>query len=788
MQRLATRLLQTSTRPVGIHFLGRSCIWLVWSVTPLLLGADGIELDADRRVGQQLYEQQCVRCHGPRGEGVADVYDETLQGDHSLEELTRIIHETMPEEAPDECVNDEARFVAAYIFDAFYSPTAQARNQSTRIDLSRLTVQQYRNCIADLVGNSAVRLPPGIASGDGSVGLKARYYNARNFNREKLVTERIDDAIDFQFEADSPDPGSIGSEEFAIRWDGSIVVEETGDYEFFVTTENGFRLWINNQEQAVIDGWVSSGSEPREQTATLFLLGGRAYPLKLEYFKYKEKSASIQLAWRGPHAPRRVLEGRYLIPDRVPETLVVSTPFPPDDRSQGYVRGSSVSKAWDEATTRGAIEVANYVATRIGRLADARPDAEDDRDRIRGYCSEFAERAFRRPLSPDELQFFVADQLGTSEDLEAGIKRVVLLVLKSPRFLYPEIGVSGAPQYAAAARLAQLLWDSLPDSELRDAASAGQLATADQIAAQAQRMLADPRARFKTRGFFHEWLQVAEGADISRDTMAFPGFDEELLADLRTSLDLFLDDVVWSERSDFRQILLADYLYLNPRLAKFYEPDHEPDIAGPEGSFEKTRLDEGRRAGVVTHPYLMAAFAYFRSSSPIHRGVFVTRKLLSRALKPPPMAIEFMDDRFDPNLTMREKVTQLTESATCQTCHRIINPLGFSLEHFDAVGRYREMEQQKPIDATAEYVTETGETVVFQDARDLAEFAAANAYAQAGFLQQLFQHFAKQPVAAYGPHTLDRLQRLFEKSDYSVQAVLVQIALTVVPGETPMNP
>src|SRR5207247_3185415 len=133
---------------------------------------------------------------------------------------------------------------------------------------------------------------------------------------------------------------------------------------------------------------------------------------------------------------------------------------------------------------------------------------------------------------------------------------------------------------------------------------------------------------------------------------------------------------------------------------------------------------------------LLSVFAYHKSSSPIHRGVFLTRNIVGRALKPPPMAIQFMDDRFDPSLTMREKVAELTRPATCQGCHSVINPLGFSLEHYDAVGRFRARENGRPINAVSEYTTDDGATVQLAGARDLAEFAARSEQAQNAFIEQ----------------------------------------------------
>ena len=235
-----------------------------------------------------------------------------------------------------------------------------------------------------------------------------------------------------------------------------------------------------------------------------------------------------------------------------------------------------------------------------------------------------------------------------------------------------------------ACRLSFGLWDSLPDQALLDAAAAGKLAAQDQVAAQAERMVADLRTRAKLREFLLQWLKVDRASDLAKDPKVFPQFNPAIASDLRTSLDLFLDDVVWSDSSDFRRLLLADEIYLNGRLAQFYGAKLPADAP-----FQKVKLDEKERAGLLTHPYLMAAFAYTATSSPIHRGVFLSRGVLGRSLRPPPEAVAPLAPDLHAGLTTRERVSLQTSPKSCQMCHGMINPLGFTLEHFDAVGRFR---------------------------------------------------------------------------------------------------
>ena len=337
---------------------------------------------------------------------------------------------------------------------------------------------------------------------------------------------------------------------------------ETGEYEFLLKTENAVKLSLNDMRRPLIDALVKSGSDT-EYRASTYLLGGRTYPVRLEFSRSKEMTSSIALEWKIPRRAFEVIPRRNLSPTSLPETFVLSTPFPPDDRSAGYERGTSVSKAWDLATTDAAIEAAGYVVAHLKELSGVSDDASDREVKLREFCGRFVERAFRRPLTAEQKAMFVERQFKDVPDLETAVKRVVLLVLKSPRFLYRET-VHGKPDaYDVASRLSFGLWDSLPDSALLQAAASGQLATHDQVGAQAERMILDPRCSSKLRGFFLQWLKIDQAPEIIKDSKKYPEFGESVVSNLRTSLDLFLDDVIGSEASDYRQLLRADYVYLN---------------------------------------------------------------------------------------------------------------------------------------------------------------------------------------------------------------------------------
>jgi hypothetical protein len=728
---------------------------------------------ADPRSGEVVYREDCLRCHGPMGQGVAGKSDEPLLGEKPIAFLAKYIARDMPEDDPGTLSPAEALASAQYIHDAFYSAEARARNNPPRLELAHLTERQYRESVTDLLGSFRRGSSTHESGGLAAVyrGLKDGDSTNTDKNEAKFL-ERVDPVISFDFGTKAPAAGSR-AEQFKINWSGSLLVPDTGEYDFRVTTPNGVRVYVNppangSEKNALIDLWVSSAML-RSGQGQVFLLGGRSYPLKVEFFKYKDKTASIKLEWRPPGGAWTVIPAENLSPKFSASVEVVSVPFPPDDASMGYERGVSVSREWTEAVAKGGLQAAALLAPHLHEYAGTTATAPDRAEKLKAFTWRFAQLAYRRPLTVEQ-KADLAKIFVPAVTPEIAARRAILHVLSSPHFLYPATGTQD--DYAVATRLALALWDSLPDEALLKVAAQGALKTPEQVRAQAQRMQKDPRAKAKLRDFLHHWLHVEEGAEIAKDQAAYPGFDPGVVMDLRTSLDLFVEDVVWSEASDYRQLLLSDTILMNERLAKFYGQKL------PEGhGFRPVKMDAAQRAGVLTHPYLLATFSYTKSTSPIHRGVFLSRNILGRMLKPPPMAIAFMDDKFDPSFTMREKVTELTAKPACQSCHITINPLGFSFERFDAVGRIRETDNAKPVNTVSPYIAADGTELTLTGARDVAVHAAESLAGQTGFVRNLFQTMVKQPTTAYSPELLSQLTERFRRDHCHVRNLAIEVAV-----------
>ena len=777
-------------------------------------GAGAAPESPERRLdrGRELFSQVCGDCHGEDGGGVPDVYESPLHGDLPVARLAEYIEKTMPDGSPEDIVGDDAALLAEYLHGSFYTETARLRNAPPRVELSRLTGDQFRRSVLALglsfTGDAEIR--PDVR------GLAAEYRKRGGDWKQRLAFERTEPTVDLAVpkgsvpepadgDARGPGAGGLAEEGFDAMYRGALLPPVTGEYELTVDCTDSVELQVN-EEMAIQEKVVSADKTRRSVKA--FLVAGRPMPVHLivtkmmgERFdqKLEERDFHVRLLWTVPHRAEEVVPARHLLPGWFPKTVTVSTPFPPDDRSAGYERGVAVSAAWDEAATEAAFQTADLLVgaeDRASKFLKLKKDDSPERqaEKARAFCEEWTERAFRRPLTEEQRATYIDRHFADGRHWKDAVRRCVVTTLKSPYFLYPTLHAAIAEaageepdQYDRAAILALTLWDSLPDDWLRSDAEKGNLSEPSQVAYHAKRMSEDWRATVKLQGFFADWL-VPEGADqMAKDETLFPGFGPEAAGDLRTSLELTIGETLAAEKADFKALWNADHLHLNARLAEFYEDDLvDPSRVPTDGTFAKVAVKPGRRAGLLTHPLLMAGYAHHRVTSPIHRGVFVARKLLGRSLKPPKEAFSLLPEDFDENMTTRERIAHQTGETNCLVCHQLINPLGFSLEQFDAIGRYRTEEKTpgsvRPVDAAAAYETPAGEVLNFAGAADLSRFIADSPDAHAAFVQRLFRHAVKQPCAAFGLETRQELAAAFAESGTDIRAAFAAAAATAALG------
>lgn len=740
------------------------------------------ETDAIVR-GEKIYQTQCIACHGVEGSGVEEFYPDPLIGDATIGELAELITDTMPEEDPDQCVAEDAVSVATYMHHDFYSEAAQIRRRPPRAVMARLTADQLRQSLADLFARVS-----GTQWTTAERGLEASYYNGRSWKKEDRKIDRVDPTVDFDFGHEGPGEG-IEAKAFHVNWSGSLKVDKTGRYEIIARSTCSFTLKLGSRERELVDNHVQSEGK-EEFRRTVFLVGGRCYSIDLNLNQRERKTEQppvrMSLSWIPPGGVEEIIPTENLLPSSYPASFALQSKLPPDDRSYGYERGTAISRAWDESTTAAAIEFAKLTSEELypSYLRKHKDDPDDHRQKLKTFLKTLVETAFRGPVDDRLHDLYIDRQVDACPDDAEAIKQVMLITLKSPRFLYPTLDADRSPSQRAMNRLALTLYDSLPSEDwMFKAIEKNQLTQEKAIRQNAWRMTSDYRCQAKTRAFLYQWFHLADVDEIIKDKDAFPGFDAALVADLHKSFDRFVDEVVQSETSDFRQLLQADWMYTNTRLADFYGPAWKPadpvDPAAAGESMRRSVSDSVVHVGVLTHPLLMSNLAYHRTTSPIHRGVFLTRHVLGRVLRPPNEAFSPLNPDLHPGLTTRQRVELQTGEVNCQVCHSKINAVGFALENFDATGAFQATENEKPIDASGSYITRDGETATFSGGRELGDFLAGNEDCHRAFVESAFEHFVKQPIAAYGADRSDRLTKHFQESGFSIRELIVSIATIV---------
>jgi len=350
-----------------------------------------------------------------------------------------------------------------------------------------------------------------------------------------------------------------------------------------------------------------------------------------------------------------------------------------------------------------------FVCRPAGSESDAA--ARASRERNEDACatkilSTLARRAYRRPVTPAEVEtlrkFY---QIGYKQGgFEAGIATAIQGILVSPEFLFrierdPSSVASGTPyavgDLALASRLSFFLWSSIPDEPLLALAERGRLRDPEVLEQQVQRMLADSRSKTLVENFVGQWLGLRKLESVSPDPRVFPDFDDNLREALEQQTMLFAESIAREDRSvlDF---LRADYTFLNERLARHYGI---PNVYG--NSFRRVTLQEEARKGLLGQGSVLTVTSYSNRTSPTLRGKWVLENILGAPPPPPPANVPTLKEDTGTGgkrLTMRERMSQHRVNPACSVCHARMDPLGFALDNFDAIGRWRDNEGTTPVD------------------------------------------------------------------------------------------
>jgi hypothetical protein len=667
----------------------------------------------DSATVQLFVTQHCIKCHDSdtkRGGLTLDLISSEDVGRHAAvwEKVVRkIVARQMPplgKPRPDE--KTYASFVNA--LETALDRAAAARPDPGRtVTLRRLNRTEYRNVIRDLLAvdvDAAALLPMDEANhgfdsaplGDLSPTLLERYITAAQ-KISRLAVGRAPTTPNSETFRTRPDLTQEGHVEgLPLGTRGGLRIP----YTFPQDGEYGIQVWLTRDRNEKIEGL----REPHEMEVLLDRKRLASLTVKPPPRKESDEQVDKNLKARikataGPHDL-----GVTFVQN--PASLQ-ETKRQPYQAHYNLHRHPRISPAVFQVSITGPYNATGHGDTPSRRIFICQPTGPaDEEDCARKILSALMRRAYRKPVTDTNLEkamkFYRQGRKGG--DFDAGIESAVSAMLVNPQFLFrieqdpPGLAAKTAYRISdldLASRLSFFLWSTSPDDELLDLAERNELRKPAVFEKQVRRLLADERSRNLATNFAVQWLHLRNLDSITPDLRLFPDFDDNLRTAFRKETELFVESVLREDRSVL-DLLTADYTFLNERLAKHYGISH---VYGDR--FRRVAFDADRqRGGLLRHGSILTVTSYATRTSPVVRGKWVLENFMGTPPPPPPADVPpLKDNTVGANLAIRARLDQHRSNAACASCHRLIDPVGFALEQFDAVGRWRDRDEGQPVDA-----------------------------------------------------------------------------------------
>lgn len=495
-------------------------------------------------------------------------------------------------------------------------------------------------------------------------------------------------------------------------------------------------------------------------------------------------------AIRAPRAPLALLTRREYdntIDDLLRDRSRPAREFPPENQVLGFNNFTAAHLA-SPLLVEKYLQAAETIAARAvsSRLSEIAPcgAGADVLSCGRAFVRDFGTRAFRRPLEATEAMLFddLLTRIHSQSGYAAAVEAVLSAMLQSPQFLYridslraptPESGAVALSSFELASKLSYFLTGSTPDVELLAAAQADQLRSDDQLTAQAERLLATPRARDTVRAFHDQWLGLDRLPAISRDPFESGGGAQQFGEAWRESLLEFIDYVYW-ESGDISALFNSTRVYLTPELGPLYGVTVDP-------SRPLSPVELPDRTGLLTQPGLLALLAHSDQSAPVLRGVFVREQIFCIPVPPPPPTVNAVPPDPDPNATTRERFRIHTEQRECAGCHALIDGIGFGFEAYDQYGKHRTEENGLRIDVSGSVIG-TGDPDLdgpYQGTAELSARAASSQRVRECIATNWYRFAFGRMETSEDTCSLDYVKARFEKSGGNLKELLLSITQSV---------
>jgi len=549
----------------------------------------------------------------------------------------------------------------------------------------------------------------------------------------------------------------------------------------------GLRIKPGSPEEAALKAWIH----------TLASLSGDALAKAM---KYSDVEQTANQSASTPAVLRRLTHSQYnnTVRDLLGDQTAPANQFPSEDFVDGFkdqYNAQNLSPLLAEAYSTAAEKLARN-AFRNGDPHGLIPckASEECRDK---FIRNFGLSAFRRPLDAGEVQRYTR-LFASDTDFMKGAQLVVEAMLQSPNFLF-RLDATSNPKwksYAAASRLSYMLWDSMPDAALMDAAANGDLSTPAGVEKMSRRMLQDPRARQALDEFTSEWLRFDRILTSSRDRRRYPKFSRETAVAMTEEARQFIADLVWSNRN-FMEAFTANYGFVNADLASIY------GVPAPAQEFVRTDFPlESERAGLLGQALFLALSAKPDDTSLTGRGLFVREQFLCQHVPPPPAGVNtnLLPSTEAHPQTNRDRMSEHQSNPVCATCHNLIDPIGFGFEKFDAVGARRDKYElrfygghdgsgRKPPKSIDLTMDTNGFVAGIQDShfsspRELGAVLAKTPQCQECMVKQYFRYTAGRMETPADYPVINQALEHFRNSQFHFQELIIAIARArEFPGE-----
>ncbi|CAN5325358.1 DUF1592 domain-containing protein [soil metagenome] len=643
----------------------------------------------------------CNSCHNSdksAGGLALDVYlsDAHARKDHKTwEEVQRIVSagEMPPKKAKAQPSKEEKANFVEWVNTALTKVDCTAVKDPGRVTLRRLNRAEYNNTIRDLAG---VDFKPANDFPSDDVG-----YGFDNIgdvlSMPPLLMEKYLTAADKVLEQALPKIDKIAADRQTFRPQQLLIVPRSAKIrETDSKGKNVDKIILTEEGQAYIDkyNFPAMGEYVIRSRAWGAKSGDQFAKLAIKVDGKELKAFSVE----APQGKAQTYEYRTTITTPGEKRVAVAFVNSSGDKK----RQLGVETIEVEGPIGGAKPVLSDSAKKI--LIAVPASETENKAAARKILAEFARRAFRRPVKDSELDRLVKlyDLAASKGDkFEQALKLPLKAVLVSPHFLYrieedpkDATAVKVISEYELATRVAYFLWSTMPDEELYSLASKGELRKPGVLAAQVKRMLKDPKASSLTANFAGQWLMLRNIKGLTPDTATFPKWDEALRTAVVIETELFFEHIMRQDRSVL-EFIDANYTFVNDRLATHY------NISNVKGSeFREVKLPDNKRGGIVTQASMLLVTSNPTRTSPVKRGKWVYENILGLAAPPPPPDVPELPATKELKGTVRQQMDQHRENPSCASCHAKLDPLGFGLENFDAIGAWRDTDNKIKIDAS----------------------------------------------------------------------------------------